>query len=275
MAIRDLQVCAACALALPLAPLTVAQETKPAETPPLLRGPKVVEEKMPGTQEAFVRGSEGAMRDRVPDRVIEASLRRLQSAESPEDVRLTENQINQIRDIQQDVRVSLRDYTEAHAEEVRRLTRLVSARSDRPRVRAQAEAMEPMSVTDSEAENARRRLEEIRAGAPTSADAHARIWRILTEPQRAAIEADIARFRTEMEERMTAAYLERRMRNAQGEGAATPPVRPLVQQLDFVPEQLRQRIAALPPEQRERLIQRLRERHAAEQAQKRAAEPRK
>lgn len=256
-------------LAMTVASVAWAQDAEK----PLLQGPKVVESKIPGTQESFTMTGQRLMRDRIPPRVIEAALRTLMADDAPEHVRISPEQAEQIRQIEADVREAVRAYTESHAPEVRRLTRI--AESGRNRAMSDATESQP---SEADIERARARLTEIRAAAPGPADAHARIWRVLNETQRSFMEAELARFRAEMDARMTEAIVERRMRQQQNAGerpaqAETPQRRRLAQELDFLPEELRMRIAALPPEQRDRLLARLRERHA--QAQREQAEQRR
>ncbi len=244
----------ACGVAMALAGLAVAQD----DPKPLLQGPKVVEEKMPGTQESFMQGGDRVMRDQTPQRLVEAALRALLADDAPENVRPTPKQAEQIREIEADVRGSIRRYTADHAEEIRRLTRIIEAARTRGEEGMGERAMQDQTASR-DVERARARLLEIRQGAPSPTDAQTRIWRLLNAEQREFVEAELTRLRTAMEERLREAYVERRMRDQQGTSDAAPQ-RPMAR-LEFLPEELRQRIAALPPEQRERLIARLRERH--------------
>ena len=245
----------ACGFVMALAGLAVAQDAPK----PLLQGPKVVEDKMPGTQESFMQDGDRVIRDQTPQRLVEAALRKLLADDAPENVRPSKEQAEQIRAIEADARGAIRRYTADHAEEIRRLTRIIEASATRGEDRM-GEATMQEQTSSRDVERARARLLEIRQGAPSPADAQTRIWRLLNADQRVFVEAELARLRTAMEDRMREAYVERRMREQQGSSDTAPPQRPMAR-LDFLPEELRQRIAALPPEQRERLIVRLRERH--------------
>lgn len=114
-----------------------------------------------------------------------------------------------------------------------------------------------------EQEAARRRLREVMAGSPGVEKLYADVWAILTEPQQAHVEAQVARFHEGMAERRREQYVEQQMRDMRGQRdgeAGSEPApgrrRPLAN-AEARRERLVEIFNALSPEEQVRLIDRL------------------
>ncbi len=99
------------------------------------------------------------------------------------------------------------------------------------------------------AQTARQRLQELRAKGPSESSVIEKIWAVLEEPQRAHVEAGIEKYRAEMMRQREMRRLEERedARGAQNE-------------LDRLPPRVRERLESMSPEERERALERLRQR---------------
>lgn len=259
-----------------------AQETKTEEAP-LLSGPKVEDSHAPGSDTRFGEGMQAPQeRERpVPLRVYEQELRRLGAPDAPDGVRLTDAQAEQVRTILAEHRGALRAYYLEHREEMLRLRREAGmtdtpAPGVEPRRPGAGGAPEPaggrgtgpgdpagrpgdkpapadaMEGDDAARQAARRRLAELRAKGPAEDAAIRKIWGVLDEAQRAHVEARIEEYRAEMLRR-------REMEKLGEQGAPAAPG-----ELDRLPARVRERLEAMTPEERERALERMRQRREAD-----------
>jgi len=119
----------------------------------------------------------------------------------------------------------------------------------------------------------RQRLEEARANAPKPQDYQVRIWSVLSSPQQKFVDKEVQVVLDEMEKRRGEEYMKRQLeKNQAGKpGVAAPPApgqqaRPGAAPGDGPAPEVRERvrriferIQQLPPEQRQRVLQRLEE----------------
>ncbi|HYE60891.1 MAG TPA: hypothetical protein VD997_02750 [Phycisphaerales bacterium] len=197
---------------------------QPASDEPVLKGPTVKEEGVAGEQRQFApgraRGKE-MMGGEIPHRLFMRAVESLRNSDDM-DLRLTPEQQSQIRRINEAFTSSMGKYREDHREEVRELLGMLTP-EDRRRamefLARQGENRRPQldqrknSVTKKDgqksgsmeeqtdprkAEEARERIKELLAGAPTPADTHAKIHALLTDPQKQAFKDQLQKLRDEM-----------------------------------------------------------------------------
>jgi hypothetical protein len=173
--------------------------------------------------------------------------------DAPEDVRLTDEQREGVEALRAAFEEERRAYMREHADELRELRRRGNVQEpvtdrrrgddgergpeadQRPRRQedgrrprrpdrdegmddgggVEMDGMAPES-NQREQEAARRRLREVMAGSPGVEKLYADVWEILTEPQQAHVEAQIARFHDGLAERRREQYVERQMRDMRG-----------------------------------------------------------
>lgn len=112
-------------------------------------------------------------------------------------------------------------------------------------------------------EAARARMIEVFSGMPRPAEAGNRVWNVLTEGQQKWVEQRLEAARTQTDRRMTEEYARRLMDARNAEDSAKPkapdPVAvPLNEEM--IPVRLRERLAALPEEERARIVSVIRDR---------------
>ncbi len=115
--------------------------------------------------------------------------------------------------------------------------------------------------SEGEVQEARARLKELFAEAPKLEQARAKMWGVLSEPQRKLVEAELVKVR----EDMSAKAVDQNKKKKAEAGGADKPVN-----IDDprIPEKARERLKNLPPEQREEALKRLKERQKNEQGKR-------
>lgn len=115
--------------------------------------------------------------------------------------------------------------------------------------------------SEAEVAEARARLKELFEEAPKLEQARARMWAVLSEPQRKAVEAELVKAREEMAAKAGEQGKQRKAAGADGD-------KPLSLDDPRIPEKARERLKNLPPEQREEALKRLQERRQNEQGKR-------
>jgi len=266
--------------------LPAMAQTPPKTDEPVLSGPKVKEDGVPGEQRQFSPGrSKGKdmMGGEIPHRNF---MRAVESLKTSEDmaVRLTTEQQSQIREINEGFVATTAEYRAEHRDEVRELlTKLtpedrrraqeflnrsgenrrpeLDKRKNVPKKGGEDGSME--AKTDPKTgEQARERMKELLAGAPNPADTHAKIHAVLTDAQKQAFKGELQKVREEMEAR----------RKPEGKDAPKAPAKDGKEAKDGkgpknidindprIPEKARERLKNMSPEEREEAIKRFQER---------------
>ncbi len=242
-----------------LAGAAIGQPERPGNEAPLA-GPKVRERRVPGVQQDFSEtrrdGARGRAGQGVPHRAFMRAIEGLRGEgehAAPEEIRLTADQNDQIDRIDREFRETMREHVEK--------TRPQGAAPGRPkrdRAADGADAAE-MPAPEADREAARQRVAEARRNAPKAAECHTRMYSVLTEPQRDYMNGRLDEWRKQAEERFGQEYMQRRLRERGAAPGAPPPP-------EGAPppgegrERLRriaERLAQLPPEERDRILNRL------------------
>lgn len=186
--------------------------------PDPLSGPKVESREVPGVDGQFGEGNRGQRRagDRTPTRMFLGAIRSLESAETPEELRLTEEQRLEIREIAEELRAEMQAFRAEHKDELqapvearKRGKAARGAGGPAPEARAGRGPRGPRAgdapppppapggadVDDGAAppppppgdEKTRERLAEIMRGAPKPEPYHTRIWAVLSEAQQTVV----------------------------------------------------------------------------------------
>lgn len=275
--------------------LAVAQDSnrpardKPAGAP--LGGPAVRDAGIPGEKRSFANTGKSP-RDRmesrgVPARVFMQAINVIRGDQVGEGARLTAGQEELIRAVQADFQSSMKSYMDAHRDEVSALRSQLSPESrakfdqrtraaglggpggpegragkakrtpdGRPAKKGGAGADHPAEEMDAPGKPApgapgsagndeavKRRLVELMEAAPKAKDAQAKVMSALSEPQKALVKTEIERLRKKGEQ-------------DRSPGAAAAPGT----DMPALPENARERLKNMTPEQREEAMKRLRER---------------
>lgn len=276
------------------------QEKRPKpDGPPadVLRGPNVDDNSVPGQRNRFGGGNardRGQGRDATPARMFVQALGVLRGQDAPADTRLTADQEASLKKLHEQFRADQRAFAEKHRDEVLELRRQVSpenrrkidqrlrgmpgfaglpggqgdrkgdkplGRPDRsPRDEMNEDSMQEMSAKDDAA--AMNRLREIAEQAPDPATLQTKSWAVLSAPQKELVEQELKRLREAGAKRGDA---------QPGDPGRLPPgVIGDDGKVDLskLPPRLRERIEKLPPDQREKALQRLIEQNRAREGKK-------
>lgn len=253
----------------------VARAEPPAE--PLLAGPSANETTIPGEVRTFTGAARGRYAEQaIPHRVFLRAVGSLRAETAAEEVRLSAEQAEKIRAVEEEYRASMQAFLETNRDEIRAIRARLGLRpelgrgedairrgfEEMRRVAAQPRAQRPageMMDDDGMAIDAvRESMRVLAEKAPRQQDAHAKVWALLTEPQRAAATRELERARAEQ-------------RESEMGGMMGRPIDVLND--PRVPEEMKQRISSMSPEDRERALARLRERLGASEPPRRAADP--
>ncbi len=214
-----------------------AQERDP------MAGPEVHEQRIRGVEQGFSE----ARRERwragvVPHRVFMQAISGLRGAgehAAPESLRLTPEQEESIKRLDSEFRVTMWEQGGGKA-------------GPRPARRPEPQ---PGDEPAGEAPRQRRPVARDRmhgADAAKAADLHARIFAELSAPQREYVNGRIAEWRREADRRMGEQAMQRRLKQ-RGNTAPTPAAGPQRERLRRIVE----RLAQLPPEDRDRILRKL------------------
>lgn len=276
-------------------------QSKPADKPDRtpLRGPSGDDKSPRGEQRPFSNSPKGGKEARdglgyPPQLFMQAvGVLRQEGAAEP----LSAEQEASIKKIMEATRASMQAFKNDHAEEIRALASKLSpeerrramallggagdARGERA-IRAQTDkkaAKRPPTGDDAmtegekpdpkQAEEAKARLREIMAGAPKVEDSHKSVYALLTNGQRASVDAELARLREafakdrdEKGRSFDKAKDEAQRKLDKKDAPAVAPEGDAPTSLDDprVPERLRERIKNLPEDQQARALRRAWER---------------
>lgn len=259
------------------------QGEKPAKQEDPLKGPKVDDGGVPGERRRFT-DSQGGPRERMqrelPTRAYVRAIESLKGESVPAADRLTAEQETKIKSIAQDFEKSQREYREKNREEVRGL---LPKLTEEERRRAAAllgqwggrgegqrrgegrgpEGAKPMGEQDgmmsepapsaADSDAAKARLREIADGAPKAADAHAKMFAVLSGSQKELVQKELVKIREQTQNRPAGGQ---QGRPAAGGGPVTSIDDPRI------PEQMRERLKNMSPEDREAALKRISERIA-------------
>ncbi len=242
-----------------LAGAAIGQPERPGNDTPLA-GPKVRERRVPGVQQDFSEsrrdGARGRAGQGVPHRAFMQAIEGLRGEgehAAPEEMRLTPDQNEQIDRIYREFREVMKE----HVDKTRRAG-AAPGRPKRDRAADGADAPE-MPAPDADREAMRQRVAEARRNAPKPAECHTRMYNVLTEPQREYMNGRLDAWRKQAEERFGEEYMQRRLRE-RGAAPGTPQPPPEGPPPGEGRERLRriaERLAQLPPEERDRILNRL------------------
>jgi hypothetical protein len=217
------------------------QDAVPEKDP--MAGPEVREQRIRGVEQGFSE----ARRERwraggvVPHRVFMQAINGLRGRgehAAPESLQLTADQEALIKRLDSEFRSTM---SEQGGKAERR-----AGRRPEPQPGDQPSGEEPRQRRPV----SRDRMNE--ADGANAADLHARVFAELSEPQREYVNGRIAEWRQEADRRMGEQAMQRRIKQ-RGNAAPTPPAGPQRERLRRIVE----RLAQLPPEERERILSRL------------------
>lgn len=269
--------------------LAPAQEAKPDDQP--LKGPAVKDDSVPGESRRFTGGAikkKEAVGETIPHQAFLRSLSVLKAPDIDPTARLSDEQASKIEQISREYRESQRAYMEEHREEIAKirkkanpeLRRRIDSALGEPGLRtikevtpskdqakapakdgdASDESMMQKPENEAEETALKTRAAEIAQGAPKSSDAHAKIWAVLTASQRPIVEKELARVKKELEAR----------RDGAKKGDAKKKSGADAENIDLskLPPAMQERLKNMSPEEREKAIERLRNRKKAEAEKK-------
>ncbi len=249
-----------------------------------LSGPSVETKVAPGSNGVFGSGKEGgkARGEReIPHRDFMQAVQNALGEDAPEDVRASAELEQKIRAISSEFTSAQRTYAQENRATIAQLRELERpAKKDAKKPDAKGEESmqgEAPAMSDDDRAAMMEKLREVRDKAPKAADAHTKIWALLSEPQQAAVQVKLDEALKEMQERANEQYVKRRAGVKAGEGPnATPATatsgKPKTKSNDAAPAKTEQPVereaagkhAPMAPQQRERLM-RLFERMTPEQ----------
>lgn len=263
---------------------TLAQSTPPAASP-VLKGPEVKDRDVPGVVGEF--GSTNVARrfaDRMPPEIFRKALGVLTAEDAPADLRATDDQRAQFKELVEDFEVRVREYRRSHGKEIAELRKLageIQGPRDAKKAEKKADAddsMQNMSEGDQKKrDEAKAKLRELMEGAPKIDEVYTKVWAGLSEPQRKAVDAELEKFREEQAKQREEQYVKQRVKKSEAGGEAKKPAaesddmmmkpspvdqrpveRPLASRLS--PERrdrLMRILSQMTPEEQDQLIQRL------------------
>ncbi len=292
-----------CAVALVVcAGTAMAQEAKPAE--PVLKGPQVKDNSLPGQKRTFgEKGANAKRGEMAPPLPMMMRAFEVIRGEKAGELKLTQEQDQQVKAAFEGHQTAMREFMEKNREETETLRAQLSP-EDRAKFEgaireggrdlkasksefkgkgakdaakdAKDEMMpEPKKVDSEAAAKARARLMEIYAQRPKPEDAQVKAFAVLSEAQKSAVQAQLARAKEEMTKRAAA--------NAKGEKKVKdgltldgPMVNKTPEEImndPKVPERLRERLKNMSPEDRAAAIKRYMEQSKSPEKAKDGAAP--
>jgi hypothetical protein len=230
-----------------------------AEKEPPLKGPPVKTNRPPALEDRFApgrgeRGGAPAQRGMAGEEFGKI-LAKLRAEDAPADVRLTPEQDQKIREIQQEFRRRARDAGQSGQREAR------PGKGNKGEGEPMEEGQGKRARRPQDAD--RKGPDDARGDAPRPQDMMTKVYAVLTEPQQRFVKDEMEKRRKEIEEKRGEEYVKRRMeerrkgREAEGvkPGTKGEPGAPGAE--GRPPERLRrigERLRELPPEERERIL---------------------
>lgn len=266
-------------------------QSAPQPTPPL-SGPKVTEKKIPGVHESFgdAGKSPAGRKDArsIPPEVIKRALGALDRDDTPAAARLTDDQRTRIDALVADFKASVESYKQAHKAEMEQARRVLGrdgAEPGRPKAKGESgphpkppapptpasgdqlakpgdDPMQPHDGDSKEVAAARATLADLRNNAPNSLDLQTRVWNVLTDQQHAIVQAEVEKFIKSREEVQAREYVHKRLNKKGGPGDSKGPALKAdgSVDLDTLPPKMKERLDAMTPAEREKALDKLRER---------------
>ncbi len=249
-----------------LAGTATAQEKKDA---PPLKGPAVTQDRIPGVEQGFVpgrqRGALGGDRG-VPQRVFMEAIAELRGDAAPEGLALTAEQQKAIAGLNDEFQRSTREFATKMRKEMGPDAERVMRRPQGDRRPDQKDPSDEMAGPDRRpSPEMMEKMQELRKNAPNPTDWQTKIYTHLTEPQKQFVLGRIEEHEKQIEAKRAEEYVQKRLKAAGADGKpadARPAVAGAPGGPDMQRERMRrilERIAQLPPEERERLLSRLEE----------------
>jgi hypothetical protein len=265
-----------------LAGTALAQSQPTKSDDPALKGPAVKESGVPGENRQFGDGkvrNKDRMGTEIPHRLFMKALDVLRGDSADASVRLSAEQDSKIKAINDAFMDSIAKYRADHQAEAKELIQQLPPDEQRkareflgreargldikaPKL-ADKKGKAPDASADDmstqadpkKAEEAKAKLRELFQGAPKPADTHTQIFAVLSDPQKAAFQKEMDRLRKEQQDKAGERRLDRK--NAQKDSAAA-------KDIDIndprIPEQMRERLKNMSPDERQQALERLNER---------------
>ena len=266
-----------------LAGTAIAQSQPKKADEPALKGPAVKEGGVPGENRQFgdgkVKGKE-RMGTEIPHRLFMQAVNSLRGETVDASVRLSDEQDSKIKAINDAFMESLSKYRADHMEEAKGLIKQLPPDEQRkareflgreargldgkaPKLgeKGKGKGKPPADATPDDmtgqtdakkAEDAKTKLRELFEGAPKPADTHTQIFGVLNDAQKAAFQKQLDSLKKEMQDRAGEKRLDKKA--AAKDPAAVDLTDPRI------PEQMRERLKNMSPEERQQALQRLQER---------------
>ena len=197
-----------------------------------LGGPTVDTKVAPGSNGTFGSGkaSVKARGEReIPHRDFMRAVQEALAAGAPEGVVASPDLEQKLRDISSEFATAQRTYAQKNRESIGQLRQLdrpskKDAKKGPPDAKGDQDMKgEAPAMSEQDQAAMLERLREVRENAPKAADAHTKIWALLSEPQQAAVQTKLDVIHKEAQGRENQRYVQRRAATKAGEGAnATP-----------------------------------------------------
>ena len=270
----------AAAFFLSMSGLAVAQQTQP-DDKDVLKGPSVQND-APGNRKFAQKGVERAQAE-IPMRVYMQSLNALRGEAAAEDVRLTAEQDAKLKEVMLGFQADIAKFRETHEAEIRELMAKLSPEDRRKVVNRLAPILaaapggrngaknadktakaptqndmqgDPMQAPDAaESAQALDRLKELGGTMPQFADAQSKMWGVLNEGQRAIVQKELDTYRQEQKNK-----------SAKNAAPAAPGQDPIMDN-PRIPQDMKDKLKDMTPEQRREVIRKWREQKKAEREQ--------
>lgn len=249
-----------------------------------LRGPSVTDKVAPGGHTTFAPEAGGDRKRgerEIPHPLFMRALNEAIGDSAPEAVRASKELQSKLKAISDDFNQAQRTYAQQNREALAKMRgegRGAKKDAKNPKDKPEADSMQEM--TDEDRQAMMERMREIREKAPKAADAHTKIWALLSEPQQKAVEERLEVFREEARKRENEQYVDRFVKRKAPEGEKpsdakksddkASPKDKAPQGADAGPalapisaehrERLIKLFERLPPEQREEILRRFEER---------------
>ncbi|MBS0195887.1 MAG: hypothetical protein JSR77_03935 [Planctomycetes bacterium] len=252
-----------------LAGTTFAQDAKPDQGKDVLKGPPVKEGGVPGENRKFT-GGKGDRKERmvtqIPHPMFLRAFESIKGDSVDAAVRLSDEQSKKLTAIDASFKDAQKKYKDQHMDEVNKLRedlpkdarrRLDTQLGTRPaKGTPDAEDMDgDKPVDEKKAEAAKARMKELLEGAPKPDEYHAKMWAVLTDAQKPVVQKELDKLTENMKAR----------RDGTGKpGAGKPGEVPANFDGDIskLPPKMQERLKNMTPEEREKALQRLKERYA-------------
>jgi len=210
-----------------------------------LGGPSVEVDAVPGQESTLTGDVERGVRP-VPFREFLRSLTVLDASTES----LSADQRAQVDAITETFFREWRVYEREHADEVGELRTLMRSMRD--------DAMGADERFEERVASARERSRAIRKGGPDADGAQKKVWALLSDEQRELVGAELSAWRAQQEQRRGERYLDRQARKREAAAGGVPTDQVISDERINrmrIPDRMKERLLALPPEERADAIQ--------------------